>query len=248
MKSHYAALAVALFAGLMTAPVAGTSPAAQAAQTPEARVAALKQSLAEGQAKLRQYEWIETTTISLKGDEKSRTQLRCYYGADGKLQKLPVEGAPAAAPAPEAGGRGGRGGRVKKQVIENKKDDMKDYMEKAGTLIHKYVPPDPAAIQKVKDAKKLTVTPADGGRVRLDLNDYLQPGDKLSVIINAATNTMAGLSVATYLDKREDTVTLDVQFGALADGTSYQSQTTLEAKAKNIRVVIQNTGHKPLAQ
>ena len=43
-------------------------------------------------------------------------------------------------------------------------------------------------------------------------------------------------------------MTLDVRFGTLTDGTSYTSQTTLEAKAKNIRVVIENAGHKPLAQ
>ena len=54
--------------------------------------------------------------------------------------------------------------------------------------------------------------------------------------------------MATYLEKPEDAVTLDVRFAALADGTSYTAQTTLEAKAKNIRVVIENSGHRPLAK
>jgi hypothetical protein len=98
----------------------------------------------------------------------------------------------------------------------------------------------------VKDAKKLVVTPGDQSKVRLELSDYHQSGDKLTVVVNAATNTLAGLSVATYLDKPKDTVTLDVQFSALADGTSYQAQTTFVAAAKNIQVVIQNTGHRPL--
>jgi hypothetical protein len=35
---------------------------------------------------------------------------------------------------------------------------------------------------------------------------------------------------------------------ALADGALYAAQTTLEAKAKNITVVIQNSGHRPLAR
>ena len=59
-------------------------------------VAALKQSLQQGLAKARQYEWIETTIISLKGEEKARKLNRCYYGADGKVQKVPVDQAPAA--------------------------------------------------------------------------------------------------------------------------------------------------------
>jgi hypothetical protein len=247
MTPRTIALVVTLVTGLIASPLATTSPVSQAAQTPEQRVSALKQSLADGQARLRKYEWIETTIISLKGEEKSRKQLRCYYGADGKLQKVAVSPAPAAAPA--SGGRGGRGGgRVAKKVVENKKDEMQDYMERAVALIHKYVPPNPAQIQKVKDAQKLVVTPVDGGRVRLDLNDYLQPGDRLSLAVNAATNTMSGVNVSTYLEEKADVVALDVQFGTLADGTSYAATTTLDAKAKNVRVVIQNTGHRPLAQ
>jgi hypothetical protein len=43
-------------------------------------------------------------------------------------------------------------------------------------------------------------------------------------------------------------VSLNVQFGALPDGASYAGQTTLDAQAKNIRVVVQNSGHRPLGQ
>src|ERR1700719_15335 len=66
-------------------------------QSPEVqeRVAALKQSVARDQQSLRQYEWIETTVISLKGEEKVRQQKQCYYGADGVLQKVPVDSSPA---------------------------------------------------------------------------------------------------------------------------------------------------------
>jgi len=125
------------------------SGAAQAPSTPDQTVAALKQNLQESQQRLRQYEWVETTVISLKGEEKARKQQRAYYGADGKLTKIPI-----GEPQPEAakGGRGGRGGRVKEKIVENKKDEMQDYMERAVTLIHTYVPPSPAQIQKAKDA------------------------------------------------------------------------------------------------
>jgi hypothetical protein len=40
-------------------------------QTVDQRVAAIKQSLAQSQAALKTYEWIETTVVSLKG-ERSR--------------------------------------------------------------------------------------------------------------------------------------------------------------------------------
>ncbi len=34
----------------------------------------------------------------------------------------------------------------------------------------------------------------------------------------------------------------------LPDGALYSAQTTLDAKAKNIQVVITNSGHKPVAR
>jgi hypothetical protein len=217
----------------------------QAGPTPQERVAALKQSMQESQTKLRQYQWTETTIISLKGEEKNRTQKRCRYGADGKLQKVPI-GTPAPAQQPAAGG--GRRGRVKAKVVENKKDEMKDYMERAAALVQQYVPPQPADIQRAKDAGKVTANPASAGLVRLEFPDYLKPGDRLSIDVDAAANQLRGLAVASYLDQAEDAVALAVQLGTLADGTSYTAQTTLDAAAKNIRVVIQNAGHHPVVR
>jgi hypothetical protein len=232
--------------GLLGASLAAKSvEAEQGGPTPQERVAALKQSMQESQTKLRQYEWIETTIISVKGEEKGRTQKRCYYGADGKVQKVPI-GSPA--PAQESPAGGGRRGRVKAKVVENKKEDMKDYMERAAALVQQYVPPEPADMQRAKDAGKVTANPAGPGLVRLEFPDYLKPGDRLSIDVDAAANQLRGLSVASYLDQAEDAVALAVQLGTLADGTSYTAQTTLDAAAKKIRVVIQNAGHHPLAR
>jgi len=236
------AIAIGIVAALMPG-------AAQAPASPDQLVASLKQNLTESQKRLRQYEWIETTAISLKGEEKSRKQQRVYYGADGKLTKVPM-GEPAAAAAPSGGGGRGRrgGGRVKENIVENKKEEMVEYMGQASALIQKYVPPDPALIQKAKDAKNLAVAPQPDGKVRLAFKDYLQPKDTMNIDVDAKAALLSAISVATYLEKPEDTVTLDVKFGTLTDGTSYTSQTTLEAKAKNIRVVIENSGHRPLAK
>jgi hypothetical protein len=217
-------------------------------QAPQERVAALKQSLQQSQAKLRTYEWIETTAISLKGEEKSRKQNRCYYGADGKVQKVPIEG--GAAPAqPEPSGRGRRGGRVKAKVIENKKDELSEYMQKAVALLHRYVPPDPVRIQASKDAGKAAMSMVEPNRrARVEFGDYLQPGDSLALEFNPQTNHLLAMQVASYLEKPDDAVRLNVQFADLPDGTTYQAATTLDAPAKNISVKIENSGHRPVSQ
>ena len=232
-------VAALIATGLSFAPVA-----AQAPPTPDQVVATLKQNLEESQKRLRQYEWVETTVISLKGEEKARKQQRVYYGGDGKLTKVAI-----GSPAPEAAaGRGGRGGRLKETIVENKKDDMQEYMARATALIQQYVPPNPAQIQKAKDAGKMTVRPPQQGKLRVEFPDFVQPSDLLAIDVDAAAAGLTAISVATYLDKREDAVMLDVKFGNLSDGTSYTAATTLDAKAKNIRVVLTNAGHRPLAQ
>ncbi len=202
------------------------------------RVAALKQSVAQDQKNIRQYEWIETTVISLKGEEKSRQQKQCYYGAEGSLQKVTVNASP-----PPAKKRGLRG-----RIIENKKEELTDYMKAAVALVKTYVPPNPERIQAVKEAGKASLTlPGAGRGVRVNLSDYAKPGDLLSVEVDPASNRVIGLTVATYLDDAKDAVTLDVRFSSLQDGTGYPATELLVAKAKNLSVNVTNSGYRKAA-
>ncbi len=209
------------------------------AQNPEVqqRVAALKESVARDQQTIRQYEWIETTVISLKGEEKSREQKQCYYGAEGSLQKVDVS------ESPQDKKRGLRG-----RIIEKKKAELTDYMKQAVALVKTYVPPDPARIQAVKDAGNASVDlPGAGKGARVNLRNYAKPGDVLSVEVNPASNRVMGLTVATYLDDPKDAVTLNVRFSSLQDGTGYPATEVLVAKAKNLTVNVTNSGYRKSA-
>ena len=218
---------------------------ATAQPVPQERVAAIKQSLQESMAALRQYEWVETTIVRVKGEEKSRTQQRCYYGADGKIQKIPLT-----QPAEQAssGGRGRRGGRVRERIVERKTEEMTEYMQQAVQVVHSYLPPDPVLVQKSKDAGKATMQPLDAGRGRIALGDYMRPGDALTVDLNLAANRILAIGVATYIEDADDTVNLTVTFGELEGAISYQSETILEAPSQNVTVIVQNSGHRRLAQ
>ena len=211
---------------------------AQQPSVPE-RVAALKASLAASQIILRQYEWIETTVVSLKGDEKSRKQERCYYGADGGIQKVEV----SASPEPQKK-RGLRG-----KIIAKKKEELTDYMKNAVSLVKTYVPPNPAKIQAAKDAGKVTIEVLEPGkRARLNFRDYEKAGDNLGVEVNLVNNRALGVKVSTYLDDAKDAVLLDVRMGQLNDGTTYASDITLEAKAKNLKVAVENSGYRKMGK
>jgi hypothetical protein len=199
------------------------------------RITALKAALAASQANLRQYEWIETTVITLNGEEKSRKQQRCYYGADGSLQKVVVDASP---PAPTKPGLRGR-------IIANKTAELTDYMKSAVSLVKSYVPPDPSKIQAAKDAGKVSIDVLIPGQsARINFRDYQKPGDNLGLAIDLASNRIAGVTVATYMDSATDVVTLNATMGQLNDGTSYTSDITLNAQAKNLTVTVQNTGYR----
>ncbi len=201
------------------------------------RVAALKTTFGASQANLRQYEWIETTVVSLNGEEKSRKQQRCYYGADGVLQKVLVDASPPAASKPGLRGR----------IIANKTAQLTDYMQSAVGLVKSYVPPDPARIQASKDAGNVTVQVLDPGkRAQVNFRDYQKPGDNLAIVIDLANNVVAGVGVSSYLDGATDVVTLDAKMGRLSDGTIYASDITLNGAAKNLTVAVQNTGYRKL--
>lgn len=216
------------------------APAQAPPATAQDRVAALKQSLGSSMAALRTYEWMETTVVSMKGEEKSRKQNRCYYGADGKVEKVPVESA-AQAPAKEK--RGVRG-----KVIENKKEEISDSVKEAIALVKSYVPPDPARIQAAKDAGKVAVNPPDAqGKVQVVIKDYLKAGDSLTVDLNAAKNTLVGLTVASFTEKEKDVVDLKVSMGALTDGTTYPANIVLDVKSQNMTIAIANSGYKKTA-
>jgi hypothetical protein len=233
MKTHLTitGLCVLLFA--LSNPAAAQQPS-----VPE-RVAALKATVAASQIILRQYEWIETTVVSLKGEEKSRKQERCYYGADGGLQKVEV----SASPEPQKK-RGLRG-----KIIAKKKEEMTDYMKQAVALVRTYVPPSPAKIQAAKDAGKVSIEVLEPGkRARLNFRDYEKPGDNLGVEVDLVNSRLLSVKVATYLDDAKDAVTLDVRMGQLSDGTSYASDITLDAKAKNLKVAVQNSGYRKANQ
>lgn len=211
------------------------------------KIAALKQSLAKNQAALKQYAWTETTQISLKGEVKKQEQKECQYGPDGKLQKTPMQGASQPQQPQEASG-GRRGGRLKKQIVEKKVDEMKDYMERVGALVHEYVPPDPQKIQAAAAAGNIAVTPAQPV-CTITIKNYLKQGDAVTIGFDTAAKAIASYNIDSYLDNpKDDVVKLAVNFARLPDGTNYAQQSVLDATGKKIEVKITNSDYKKLTQ
>jgi len=222
--------------------LASSSPALAQAPDPADEIQALRHSLVTSKEQIKAYEWIETIVVKRDDEQKARIQNRVYYGADGKLQKVQVSSTTA-----QPSGRTPRGvrGAIRAKVVENKKEELTDYMKAAVDTVKLYVPPDPDEIKKAREAGNVSLTPLEPGkRVRLDFRDYEKPGGTLSMEMDFANNRIAGIAVKSYIDEPSDVVTLNGRFQTLPDGVTYAERVVLEAPEKDMTVVVTNSGHR----
>ena len=199
------------------------------------KLAAVKQAMTENTHRLHQYQWIETTQLTLNGDQKPPQQDSCQYGPDGTVQKTPM-GPPPQQPS---------GGRLKERIIERKEAEMKEYMGEVKSLLGMYVPPDPQKMEQAKQAGNMSLNPVPGA-LNLIFTNYAQPGDRMTLTFDTTARKIASLNINTYMGESKDTVTLQVQMASLPDGTNYAQQTVLDATAKKLQVTTTNSNYQKL--
>jgi hypothetical protein len=199
------------------------------------RLAMVKMAMAENAQKLRQYQWIETTQVTLNGEAKPPRQDSCQYGPDGTMQKTPI-GPPPAPPT---------GGPFMQRIIKRKEAEMQQYMAGVKSLLAQYLPPDPGKMEHAKQAGNFSLSPGQGA-VNLVFKNYAQAGDQMTLTFDITAKKVAAVSVNTYFNDPQDAVTLQVQMASLPDGTNYAQQTTLNATAKNLVVVTTNSNYRKL--
>jgi hypothetical protein len=206
-------------------------------QTPQERVFQIKSILVASKQALMQYQWIETQTLSLNGEQKSQTVNRCYYGPDGTVQKMQLSTTP---PAPKKPG-------IRGEIQAKEEAELKTYLQNAVTLAHSYAPPDPALLQAAFGSGNLAVVPQPNQGVRLTFSNYLKAGDSLAIDVDLSDNRLQDANVASYMDTPDQAVTLAVTWGILPNGISYVSNVVLNAPAKKLAVTVQNSDYVAVA-
>jgi len=199
------------------------------------RLAVVKQVLAENAQKLHQYQWTETTQLTLNGEAKPPSQDSCQYGPDGTVQKTLI-GPPPEQPS---------GGPLMKRIMERKQEEMKEYMGQVKIVLGMYLPPDPQKMEHAKQAGNFSVNPVPGA-VNLIFNNYIQPNDRMTLTFDTTARKITSVNVNTYMGDTQDAVTLQVQMASLPDGTNYARQTILNATAKQLVVTTTNSNYQRL--
>ena len=129
---------------------------------------------------------------------------------------------------------------MKGRIVENKIDDLKEYMDRVASLVRRYVPPDAESMQAAFQAGKASLDKASGS---LAFKDYAKPGDKVTLTFDTTTRKLRSFGVSTYLDQPGDAVNLDARFSSLTDGTNFLQESVLDAKAREIQIKTVNFGH-----
>lgn len=201
-------------------------------------IALIKKNLSESKAEMKKYEWIETTTTFLNGEQKGVTQKQCYYAVDGKLTKVETGG------STEAKKPGGLRGKI----VENKKAGISDYVKKAVAKIQTYLPPDSQKIQKIYADGKVSIQVLEPNKkFKLNFPDYNEMGDLLSISLDMPAKKIMAMDVSTSVENPKEKVVFNITYSNLPDGTQYPGKTTLDAQAKNLKIVIENSGFKNAA-
>ena len=230
MKKLVIVFAVAVFALIASRPAA--------AQDLKQKLAAAKEAAAKNAQAQRAYTWLEKTELSFKGEVKSTKVESCRYGADGKVVKTAV-----VTPPPAAKQRG-----LKGKIVAKKTEEMKDELEAAVALVQQYVPPSPDKMQVVMNAGTASVNQAGAGALAFKFPGYAKSGDALTITFDAAVTALRQISVATWLDKPDATVTLNVTMQSAPDGLSYPGTIALSIPSSNIAVRITKSNYQKLAQ
>jgi hypothetical protein len=228
-------IALMLLLGLPTFTVAQMG--AGSSNELQQKIMALKQAAAANKQRLKQYQWVETSQITLKGEQKPEKVYQCSYGPNGQVQKIPMGAQPQ-----QQQQRGLRG-----RVVEKKTEEMKDYMQQVQSLLSMYVPPNAELIQQAFQKKNASLDKTMGGSgVQLVFQNYAKQGDQMTIGFNTATKKITTINVNTYMDNPQDAVTLSVQMASLPNGTNYAQQTVLNATAKQIQVTTTSTNFAKL--
>ena len=202
--------------------------------------AQIKEAMAANKQALSQYTWQEQQTVSLKGEVKKEQLFQVKNGPDGKPQKT-LLGPPPEQQEPS-------GGRLKRHVVEKKKEEFKDYAQQIAELAQSYAQPEPGRLQQaIAQGNAMLGSAGAPGEIKLVIHNYVKPNDTVTMTFNSANKAVQSLQIASYLNDPKDAVNITAQFARLPDGTNHVANMLVNGVSKELTVNVQNSNYQKLS-
>ena len=199
------------------------------------KVQEIKQSQAANKQMLAKYTWQESQTISLKGEVKKTNMYLVRIGPSGQQQKTPIDAQPAAQPS---------GGRLKRHIVEKKKEEFEEYAQQIAALAKQYAQFDPDTFQDAFQKGNVSFAPGGEGVITLTIKNYLKPNDLVTMTFNREQKGIQTFNVSSYLNDPSDAVKIAVQFARIPNGPSHVSTMQIDGVSKQLTVNVANSNYQ----
>jgi len=184
---------------------------------------------------LRQFAWKSRTEVRKGGETKSVQLAYMRYDMNGMVQKTPLSGTPQAQ-LPTHGIRG--------LVAQKKKENFLETLDGLGRLAHAYGELTPDAIQRF--LATAMARPEIGPQqrlIRITGGNLLQPGDVMTVWVDAATRKQRRVEIQTTLDRKPVRIVSDFQ--DLPQGPTYLARSVVEYPSEGLTLITENFDYEP---
>jgi hypothetical protein len=187
------------------------------------------QAQQENAKKLRQYSWKSRAEVRKGGETKSTQLYLVRYDADGAVQQTLVSNTAQQIPT-----RGLRG-----FVAKKKKEEFVELLDGLRAVAKSYGGLPAERMQRfMAGAAVTTEKTARGSLVRLQGRDVLQPGDSMTVWLDAATRRQRKVEVQTTLQGRP--VRIVSEFRDLVEGPTHLARSVVEYPSRELAITTEN--------
>ena len=183
---------------------------------------------------LRQYAWKSRTEIRKGGETKSVQLAYMRYDNYGTLQKTPL----SSTPQQQLPTRGLRG-----LVAQKKKENFMETLDSLGRLAKAYGELAPQEMQRFMATAMVTpeITPQQK-LIRITGRNLLQPGDAMTVWVDAVTRRQRRVEIQTTLDRKPVRIVSDFQ--DLPNGPTYMARSVVDYPSEEMTLITDNFDHE----
>lgn len=177
-------------------------------------------------ALMKQYSWNCRTEVSENGTVQDTRIDSVTWGLDGQPQHTILSNQANSPPQ----------GFFRRRIAEREQQQMDSYLGGLRTFLHQYTLP--SAGQIINLISSNPILPGAGGTLQISGSSVVVPGDTVSLTVAATTRLTTRMSVMSFY--QGDEVTVTVTFKSLANGLNYPAYIQLSVPSKNLTVLIQN--------
>jgi len=186
---------------------------------------------------LRQYTWKSQTQIRKEGDVKATKLYSSRYAADGTVVQLLLR--EESASLPKFGIRG--------MVAKKKKEEAQKLIEELQQLAKSYGELPPAKMQEFMKTANVTLERnAPQPLLRLESTNVLQPGDSMTIWIDANTRRQRRVEINSSLDEKP--VRIVTEFRDLPNGPTYMARSVVDYPREELTLTLENFDYEHLGR